>query len=103
MLPRYLPSVDEFNAGLGKGTRNDNGRAEVRASAGLRPHSKTRSSLQAAAAHAQSGAGLLREIHVPAFANITTDTPRAAASASMFWYECGRLPGKASTSPVPTS
>ena len=30
----------------------------------------------------------------------TTETPRAGRSASAFWYECGRLPGKASTSPV---
>src|SRR5712691_8314850 len=30
---------------------------------------------------------------------MTTDTPRAPAFASGFWYECGTLPGKASTSP----
>src|ERR1044071_1217564 len=30
---------------------------------------------------------------------MTTDTPRAATFASGFWYECGTLPGKASTSP----
>ena len=35
----------------------------------------------------------------PAFASTTTDTPRALRSASAFWYECARLPGKASTSP----
>lgn len=37
--------------------------------------------------------------HTPAFASTTTDTPRAPRSASAFWYECARLPGKASTSP----
>ena len=38
--------------------------------------------------------------YTPAFASITTETPRAGATPSAFWYECGRLPGKASRSPV---
>src|SRR5258708_21682009 len=37
----------------------------------------------------------------PALARMTTDMPRAARFASAFWYECGRLPGNATTPPTP--
>ena len=35
--------------------------------------------------------------YAPAWANTTTDTPRAGVIASALAYECGWLPGKAST------
>ena len=45
----------------------------------------------------------VRRRYAPAFASTTTETPRAGIIASAFWYECGRLPGNASTSPAASS
>ena len=69
----------------------------VRARAG-RPWRRGTQSPRRIRARVTSAAGA--GIHTPAFASTTTDTPRAGTRPSRFWYECGRLPGKASTSPA---
>ena len=74
-VARYLPSEEEFKKEGGSGKTLDDSPGVLLAQ-GAR--------------------------YTPALASTTTDTPRAGTCASAFWYECGRLPGNASTSPVPT-